>query len=105
MPLANHLIGDLQADLSNFNPINGLNSTPEVDIDEAIAATGVANVEGALFGAKLFAQANPHPQLTPKEVACVNLYSMDSPFYVELNKALASKNRAEAKKFFKVDVS
>jgi hypothetical protein len=66
-----------------------------------MAATGVTGLEGHIFGAKLFAQANQDPLLDEDEVAGVHIFTMESPFYSKLNSALASKNRQNAKPFFR----
>lgn len=102
---ANLLVGDLHGDLENRYPIFGVRNTERVSFAEAVAATGLQGLEGAVFLADLFATEymaqHPSDPLDHDEIASLNFYSMESPFYPAFNGALASKNRADAKPFFK----
>ena len=95
------LVGDIHADLSNLNPIYGLKDTAKVSLAEAVAAVGIDGLEGAVFLALQFAAQNPDDLLDGDEVGSLNFYTMETPFYPAFNRALGSKNRPEAKPFFK----
>jgi hypothetical protein len=95
------LVGDINTDLTNLNPIYGLNVAPKVPFREAVLGSGVSGLEGAVVCAELFAGQNPDASLDQDEVAALHIYTMESPFYPALNRALGSKNRSEAKPFLK----
>jgi hypothetical protein len=102
---ANLLVGDIHADLGNANPIYGLADTEKVSLSDAIAASKIAGLEGAVFVAMHFAveykAANPNDPLDTEEMGSLNFYTMETPFYPAFNHALGSRNRPEAKPFFK----
>jgi hypothetical protein len=95
------LVGDLQDDLENMNPIFGLRDTKKVGLEEAIQATGITGLEGCVMLALMFADAHPDPLLDRDEVGSLNVYTMQSPFYPALNTALGTKDRAKCIPFFK----
>ena len=100
------LVGDIQPDLDNYSPIFGLAAmVGGGSFEEAVDETGVPGLDGAVFLAKAFAEqfkaANPHDPLDENEIAGFNLYTMESPFYLAFNRALASKDRQQAKPFMK----
>jgi hypothetical protein len=99
------LVGDINTDLTNLSPIFGLAATPKVSLREALEAAGVGGLAGCLACAELFAEqhAAQHPAdaLDREESAALNLYTMESPFYPALNRALGSKDRALCRPFFK----
>jgi hypothetical protein len=98
-------VGDLHGDLGNTNPIYGVRDTERVSFAAAVAATGIPGLEGAVFAAQHFATQFlvqcPDDPLDNDEIASHNFYTMETPFYPEFNRALASKDRQQAKKFFK----
>jgi hypothetical protein len=95
------LVGDLQEDLENMNPIFGLSEIPKVGLEEAIRGTGLLALEGCVMLALMFADSNQDSVLDREEVASLNMYTMQSPFYPALNKALGSKDRSKIIPFFK----
>jgi hypothetical protein len=95
------LVGDLQEDLQNMNPIYGLSETPKVGLEEAIQGTGLLGLEGCVMLALMFADSNQDAVLDREEVASLNMYTMQSPFYPALNKALGTKDRSKIIPFFK----
>ena len=101
---SHHLVGELQNDLSNFSPIFGLKDTPRVSLQDAVANCGVEHIEGLIFLSYEFAddylEKHPDELLDREEVASLNLYSKDSGFYRQLNRALATRDRKITKTFF-----
>jgi TPR repeat protein len=84
-----------------MNPIYGLSETPKVGLEEAIQGTGLLGLEGCIMLALMFADSNPDSVLDREEVASLNMYTMQSPFYPALNKALGTKDRSKIVPFFK----
>ena len=75
MPSEGHLVGELEEELGNVNPLFGVNDTPKVPLEAAVAASGVGGLDGAVFGARMFAQQNADKKLDEDEVAAIYLYT------------------------------
>ena len=75
MPSEGHLVGELEEELGNVNPLFGIDHTPKVSLEAAVEASGVLGLDGAVFGARMFAQQNADENLDEDEVAAINLYT------------------------------
>jgi hypothetical protein len=96
-----HLVGEDGEHMDNFNPLMGVRDTPRVSFEEAMVATGLTGLEPYISGAKLFAQSKQDPLLDEDEIAGVHIFTMESPFFRNINSALASKDREKAKPYFR----
>jgi hypothetical protein len=94
------VIGEWFSQEGDFNPLEGLMNEPKVSLEEAIAASGVDGLDDDVYEAHRFALITPDDTLDAEEVASAHFYSRQTPFYSSMNKALHSRTRSEAKKFF-----
>jgi hypothetical protein len=94
------VFGEWFSQEGDFNPLEGLMNEPKVSLEEAIAASGVDGLDDDVYEAHRFASTTPDDTLDAEEVASAHFYSRQTPFYSSMNKALHSRTRSEAKKFF-----
>ena len=96
-------------DVANFIAIDGLAAAPDMSLEDAV--NYLVSREPALRGKKLernailakkFAYNNPDPVLNAEQVAAVYFYSLESPFYSALNKAMGGRSRPNLLPYFPV---
>eukprot|EP00295_Goniomonas_pacifica_P045009 CAMPEP_0175923780 /NCGR_PEP_ID=MMETSP0108-20121206/14753_1 /TAXON_ID=195067 ORGANISM="Goniomonas pacifica, Strain CCMP1869" /NCGR_SAMPLE_ID=MMETSP0108 /ASSEMBLY_ACC=CAM_ASM_000204 /LENGTH=315 /DNA_ID=CAMNT_0017246803 /DNA_START=1263 /DNA_END=2210 /DNA_ORIENTATION=+ len=87
--------------LSNMVPLMGLwERFPLQSLEEAVKATGLQGLDACVHWAKAYFQGTPPHNLTVDQAGALRLYTMESPLYVEFNKAMRERDRAKAKPYF-----
>lgn len=98
----------LDVDLeSNTNPIRGIKDAAQLSLNECVqfacdhdASMAQCSFEANLFCAHFFADdLQGEDDLTPDEIACIHLYTQQSPWYRILNSRLRERNRELLKPF------
>ena len=98
------LVLDVVAESPNFNPIHGLMAIQLVCLATAINFLPNAQVfSGGVILATMFAKkykrVNPDDPLSIDEIASIQFYTQQSPFYGQLSTALRSEDRTIVKPF------
>lgn len=94
-------------DGDNFNAIRGIPKAPDMPFEAAVTVLvdGVPELHDENLGgeAKLasrFAKNHPDALLSQDQVAAINFYTRETPFYEVLNNAMRARNREVLKPFF-----
>ena len=98
---------EMQSDLTNFNPIDGLLAEPIVSLVTAMQMLQDKDPKLAKINllaraniALMFAEDLDSDKMSVNEAASIHLYTQESEIYKELNLRLRGRNRAELKPFF-----